>query len=322
LKMGKKNYGAILLFSAAIFLFPIFTQKQYFLSTMIFIALNAITCMGLVVLMGYSGQVSLGHAAFVGIGAYTTGILTVRLGWPISVALVMAICLNLVIAFVVGSASLRLKGYYLAMATLAFGGIVQMVLMNWTKLTGGTQGLLNIPSISILGLKINTDLRFYYLVWMITIAILWICLNMFHSRLGRAWQAIRNSEVAAEATGINIGKYKVLAFMVSALYASVSGSLFAHYMNFLDPSPYTVMASVWPVLMIVIGGRCSVWGGIVGAGILSIMHELFQKYLKDFDTLAYGCLLVVILIFMNEGLVVGLPELFKKVYRKLSNVGG
>jgi len=256
--------------------------------------------------MGYAGQVSLGHAAFFGLGAYTSGVLTVKFGFNPWVAFVAGIFVTAFIAYIIGVPSLKLKGHYLAMATLGFGSIIQIIFVQWRSLTEGSSGLVDIPGISIGGFKFNTDLKYYYLVWIFAALAILLSLNIVQSRVGRALKALNKKEIGAEAMGVNTAKYKVQIFVLSAIYASAAGSLYTHYITFLSPEGFTFLFSVLILVMAVFGGLTNIWGGVVGAVSLTILPEFLRAY-KDYDIIVYGVILVMVMMFMPNG-ILGLVE--------------
>ena len=244
---------------------PLILRSDYYLSVLVVIGLYTILVLGLNLLMGYAGQISLGHAAFFGLGAYTSGVLTATYGVHPVLAALLGLILVGCVAFVVGIPSLKLRGQYLAMATLGFGIIVYILFKEMGWLTGGPSGLRDIPRFSVLGFTFDSDLKNYYLVWGTTVFVLIVSNNIVHSRVGRALRALHTSEVAAAALGIDIQGYKLAVFIVSALFASIAGSLFAHVMNFISPSSFGFHFSIVLVTMVVVGGMASIWGSIFGS---------------------------------------------------------
>jgi branched-chain amino acid transport system permease protein len=307
---NKRDTLYVLALIGAVCVLPIFFRSNYYLSVLLTIGLNTILVLGLNLLMGYAGQLSLGHAAFYGLGAYVSGILTATYGvHPIGAAGV-AIVLVGGVALVMGIPSLKLRGQYLAMATLGFGIIVYIVLKEMGWLTGGPSGLTGIPRLSIFGFTFNSDLRKYYLVWGIAVGVLVVCNNIVRSRVGRALRAIHTSEIAAASLGIDIRGYKLVVFVISAMIASIAGSLFAHVMNFISPSSFGFNVSIVLVTMVVVGGMASIWGSIFGASVLTLL-PLSLSFFEQFDIIVYGAILMVIMIVMPEGLTRGIVDRIK-----------
>jgi branched-chain amino acid transport system permease protein len=288
-------------------LFPAVTTRfsfiHHYLDIMIFVGIFSLVNIGLSLLMGYAGQISLGQAAFFGLGAYGSGILTGNFGWSPWAALPAGMVLTGMVAAAVGVPSLKLKGHYLAMATLGFGVIVFIVFNEEVALTGGPSGLADIPGISIGKWPIDTPVKYYYFVWVIVLAVLLVSLNIIHSRVGRALRSIHGSEKAANAMGVPTSLYKTRIFVLSAVYASLAGSLYTHYMTFLSPSSFDLFWSIKFLMMVVIGGMGSIWGAMLGTCLLSYLSNEWLHMFQDFDVLVYGLILLVIIMFLPKGLV-------------------
>ena len=301
---------------------PLCIHNNYYLSVLAFIAINTILAVGLNLLMGYAGQVSLGHAAFFGMGAYTSAILTTQYHCSPWLALLAGLVVTCTIALLVGIPCLRLSGHYLAMATLGFGWIVYIVLVHWTSLTGGTSGIEQIPSLSIGSLVFADDVSRLYLTWTAAILLLAVSANIVNSRVGRALRALHSGEMAAAALGVNPARYKIQVFVLSAAYASIAGSLYAHTVNFISPSTFGFVFSVELVVMVVIGGMASVWGAPIGAGAITLLAEWLRGLgesvpaCKEFDVIAHGAILVLVMIFMPTGLTCGVRDWFEKWRRR------
>jgi branched-chain amino acid transport system permease protein len=309
----KKGIGAYLLL---ILLFPILLSGEYFRSVGIIAGLHAIVAIGLCLVMGYAGQISIGQAAFWGIGSYTSAILTTTYGAPIGLGLVAAAVVPGIFAFVLARAIAGLNGYYLAMATLAFGYIVQIGITEWDSVTGGANGIISIPSIDWVD---NSELGMYYLVWGVVTLILIFSLNLVQSRVGRAYRAIHKSEVAASSMGIDVRKFKLSAFVLSGMFAGISGGLYAHYMGMLDPQPFGLNESILFITMVVVGGMTSIWGALIGtiliegiSEVLVALSHVIPGLRGDLDTIVFGAILIAIVTIMPEGLV---PR-FRKLYLK------
>ena len=301
---------------------PLFIQNKYHLFVLTMIAIYTILAVGLNLLMGYAGQVSLGHAAFFGLGAYCSAILTVNYHLSPWLAMPLGMLFTGGVAFLIGIPCLRLTGHYLAMATLGFGWIVYIVLVQWTAVTQGTSGIEGIPNLTIGPLVFNTDVMRFYLTWTATILVLAVCANVVNSRMGRALRALHSSESAAAALGVNVAQHKVKVFVLSAMLASLAGSLYAHVVNFISPSSFGFIASVEMVVMVVIGGMASVWGALVGASTITLLVELLRSVgekspaFKEFDIIAHGAILILVMIFMPAGLVAGIRDLILRAMRR------
>jgi branched-chain amino acid transport system permease protein len=277
--------------------------------------------MGLSLFMGYCGQISLGQAGFYALGAYGSGILTARFGfqpWP---ALAVAMVACVLLALGVGLPTLRLKGHYLAMATLGFGVIIYVVAdADPFGLTGGPSGFPDkvIPKLSLFGLVLDDELRWYYFVWGTVLVFLVLLLNLVNSRVGRALRSIHGGETAAKAMGVNVAKYKTQAFLLSAAMASVAGSFYAHYVRFVNPEPFNLELSIHLVVMVVIGGVTNLWGAIAGTVLLTVLTEGFRTFFKEYRLLFDGLILVVIMLLFAEGLFLGVAKRVTSLSRAIS----
>ncbi len=299
-------YGALLaLLAVAPWLYP-----EYWLAQLTFVLIYAIVGLGLMLLSGFTGQFSLGHAAFLGVGAYTQAVLT-NAGMPFTLALICSATLSAAVGVVVGLPALRVKGIYLGMATLAFGFIVEEVFARWESMTGGNAGLqLSVPT--VFGYKIDTGESFYYLCLVITVLATLAILNLLRSSTGRAFVAIRDSEISAQSMGINLARYKTLSFALSAALAGVGGALYAHKLRFISPDQFNILQSIDLLLMVVIGGLGSVHGAFLGAIFLITMPQaisMLKDYLPDvigqapgLQSFVYGALLVGFVMFEPMGL--------------------
>jgi branched-chain amino acid transport system permease protein len=281
---------------------------------MIFAGIYCLITIGLSLLMGYAGQISLGHAAFFGIGAYVSGILSVRFGINPWLCMVCGMLAAAVVAVAVGAPSLRLRGYYLAMATLAFGIIVNIIFREEIEWTGGPDGLVGIPAISLMGFEFDTIKTYYYLVWAVVLVAFLFAVRLIQSPAGRALRAIHASEAASSAMGINISKYKIIVFVYSAVLASVAGSLYAHYMNFINPSTFDLFFSIKLIIMIALGGMHSIWGALVGTILITFMSLEWLRYFQEYEIIVYGVILIVVIIFLPYGLI-GLPNVLRDKFR-------
>lgn len=293
--------------------------SRHLLSMAILIGLYTIVTVGLNLLMGYGGQISLAQAAFYGIGAYSSGVLTVKYGLSPWVALAVGLLLAGLVAYVVGIPTLKLREQYLALATAGIGIVVYILFVEAPALTGGPSGLAGIPSLAIGSFTLGTDFRFYYVVLFFAAAAIFMAESIIGSRHGRALRAIHTSEVAAEAMGVDTASLKLSVFVLSALYASLAGSLYAHYVTFVSPALFSYAESIHFAMMAVIGGAASVWGGLFGAVFMTALTEVLRKVLPlvipdaggDVETLFFGVLLVVMMIFLPEGLLPGLARRLK-----------
>ncbi|NWF53576.1 MAG: branched-chain amino acid ABC transporter permease, partial [Syntrophaceae bacterium] len=210
--------------------------------------------------------------------------------------------------------TLRLKGHYMAVATLGFGEIVFILFNELSFLTGGPSGLSGIPALSFAGLPLEGT-SYLYLVWALVILFLLFSLNVINSRVGRALRAVHGSELAAGTMGVDAARYKVQVFVLSAVYASLGGSLYAHFISFISPSSFSLMFSILLLMMVVVGGTETIWGALLGAAVLTLLPE-YLRGLEDFEVLAYGAILMAVLLFMPKGILEGLHRLGAKAVRR------
>ncbi len=309
--MGRKNILSLLILAGVILALPLGLGNSYYLNVLVFVGIYSLITIGLSLLMGYTGQISLGHAAFFGLGAYTSGVLSTKFGVSPWLALLAAIFVTGGIAFLIAAPALKLKGHYLAMATLAFGYIVFIVFNQASSLTGGPSGFGQIPRFRLGNFLLRSDVHYYYLVWTLVIVVLLVSLNIIHSRVGRALRSIHEGELTANIMGVNTAKYKIQVFVLSAVYASLAGSLYAHFITFLNPTPFGFHFSIVFVAMVAVGGMASVWGAMIGAALLTILPEYLRAF-HDYDILIYGSILLLIMMFLPQGLFAGILSLIKK----------
>jgi branched-chain amino acid transport system permease protein len=298
-----------LLLVAVIMLIPLGIHEGYLLNVLVFVGIHTMLALALNLLLGYAGQISLGHAGFFGLGAYISGILSATHGVNPWLAMLIAASIVTLIAFLVGFPILKLKGHYLAMATLGLGIIIYIVFNEAVDQTGGPSGLSGIPNLSLAGITFDSDLKNYYLIWTMTLISMGLALNLVHSRIGRALRAIHDSEVAARVMGVNARLLKVQIFALSAGLSAVAGSLYAHTMTFVAPASFGFNFSVELVTMVIIGGLASIYGSLLGAALLTVLPELLRAF-QDYDIIIYGLLLVVMTMYLPGGLVKGIPQLF------------
>jgi len=314
---------ALIAFGVVLLAAPLLVRQPYHQSILVFIGINALAATGLNLLMGYAGQVSLGHAAFLGIGGYASAVLTVNHGANPWLAMIAGIALTCLVAWIIGIPTLRLHGHYLAIATLGFGMIVYVVFVEWRGLTGGQSGIPGVPELSIAGVSLDTHVRFYYLVWACVYLATIASANIASSRPGRALRAISSSELAAQTAGINTARYKLQVFVLSAGLASLAGSMFVHYINFANPEPFNFSYSIELVVMAVLGGLGNIWGPAVGAGVITTLGQVLQpmgkllgdllgRTVSDLDVPAFGLILVLILIFLPRGVTTSLSALAQR----------
>ncbi|MCC6193040.1 MAG: branched-chain amino acid ABC transporter permease [Burkholderiales bacterium] len=298
--------GGLAALAVVIVLLPAVLANDYFYEVAILVAMNAIVCVGLNLLIGYAGQISLGHAAFFALGAYGTGILAARYGWPVWASIPASIAVVGVIALVVGRPTLRLKGHYLAMATLGLGVIVSIVLVTEDRITGGPDGMA-VPPLALFGWVVKGERTWYWIAGGALLAAVWLAQNLVASPVGRALRALHGSEVAAETSGIDSARYKLVVFVVSALFAATAGALTAHYGGFITPARASFMHSVELVIMVVFGGMASTFGAVVGAAVLTTLPQ-FLTVMKDYEMMTFGAVLMVTMALFPRGVVPTLAQ--------------
>ena len=304
-----------------LFIFPIFSPglsqllNSNLTNLLVFIYIYIIGAHGLNLLTGFTGQISLGHGAFMGVGAYTAGILASRYNLPFYVTLPCAGVMTAMVGMIFGLPSLRLKGLYLAIATMAAQFILNYAMRNWSSLTGGSAGLF-VPFASIGGFEFNSDSRFYYLALVLAILFTIITANLTRTRPGRAFVAIRDRYLAAEVIGVNLFKYRIMSFGISSFYAGIAGGLWAYYITIISDEHFTIWLSIQFLAMCIIGGLGHVKGGIFGAIFMVLLPELlripaealtgvFPNLFQIFGTLqegVFGLIIILFLIFEPDGL--------------------
>jgi branched-chain amino acid transport system permease protein len=309
--LGKRENLFLIILALLIILIPLLVKNKYYFIVMNVAGLNTIVVVGLNLLIGFAGQISLGHAAFYGIGAYVSAILTTTYHFPPWAAMAIAMLVTEVIAYLVGYPSLKLRGHYLVMATLGFGIIINIFMVELDKITGGPSGFPGIPNLSIGKLVFNNDFKNFYLIWTFAFSSILVSLNLVNSRVGRALRAIHGSEVAANTLGVDTDKYKTKVFVLSAMFASLAGSLYAHYMTFISPRSFDFYYSIQVVTMVIVGGMGSIWGAFFGAGLLTVLSEILHVAEK-YNIIVYGTLLTLVLVFLPEGFLVGLYNFYQR----------
>lgn len=301
---------AVSVLAALLLVTPLVVSNPYNLGILNLIGLYVIVVLGLNLFIGYAGQISLGHAAFFGLGAYGSAVLTATCNFPAWPAMALTAAVLAVVALALGVPTLRLSGHYLAMATLGFNYVVHSVFVQWDQVTGGPSGLSGIPPLSLFGLAFDTDTKFHYLVWTAALLALTLCLNLVRSGVGRGLAALAQDEVAAATMGVNVRRAKVQVFVLSAVCASVAGSLYAHYFGYVNPHAFSIFKSLDLVIMVVVGGMGSIWGTLFGVGLITILPHLLD-FFETYMDIIHGVILVVILLFLPQGFITGLVDLVK-----------
>jgi len=297
-------------FFGALMLAPLLIPNNYYLTILILGCLHAMNAVGLCLLVGHAGQISLGHAGFYGLGAYTSAYLSTTVGLSVGLSMLSGVALTVVVSVLVGLPSLKLKGHYLAMATLGFGIILSILFNETVDITGGPSGFVGIPRLSLFGWELRRDVTLYRLVAVVLCLFVWLSFNLLHSRVGRALRALHTSERAAEAMGVDIARYKLLVFVVSAAFSAVAGVLYAHYLTFIAPSSFGFMFSVEMIVMVVLGGMVSVPGAIVGAFFVTVLPEFLRAF-ENIEVLLFGAILVLCMMFLPDGMAGGWNRIWR-----------
>ncbi len=301
--------------------------------TLVRVGILTIVVVGLNLLMGHAGQISLGQAGFYAIGAYVSAIMTTRAvnrginvffpgavpqdwwWWP-WLMILAGMVITGTIAYLIGKPILRLKGHYLAMGTLGVGLIIYILFREGSTFTGAFDGIASVPRLAIGSFEIWPRERYYFLVWAVALTVMWLSLNLVNSRVGRALRAIEGSELAAQTMGVDIEKFKLQVFVLSTVFASIAGSLYAHYQTLVNPAPFGFVGSLDLVIMAALGGLASIWGAPFGVAIIFVIKEVLRTRLHDFlhgaggehEIIVFGALLVLIMIFMPKGLSYGVTR--------------
>jgi len=325
----RRERAGFALLAVGVAALPLLVSTAYALTLLNIIGLYAIVTLGLI-LLGCSGQVSLGQAAFYGLGAYASALLSRGLGWSPWLTIPAATAAVAAVAYAVGLPALRLAGHFFVLATLGFGIIVNVLMVQLVSVTGGGNGLRDVPALQIAGIRMATDRQFYYLIWALALGTLLLARNITSHRTGRALRAILGSEVAAAALGVEVSRYKMQVFVASAAYAALAGAVYAHYIRFISPSPFALYASLFFLIMAVVGGLTNIWGGLFGAAAVTALDQViraqvprvFPRVGGEYQTALYGVLLVVIMIFFPRGLVRGAIDLRRAPAHPLPAPGG
>lgn len=310
MKLLSAHFRSLLLLAAVLCLLPSALSNSYQYDVVIRIAMNAMLVIGLNLLIGYTGQISLGHAGFFGIGAYASGILTTQFNWQPLLAMLAGAAAVGVLSFVIARPVLKLKGHYLAMATLGLGIIISIVITNESAYTGGPDGIA-VGALSVFGFEVVGEKLWYAIAAVGLVATAWLALNLVDSPSGRALQAIHGSEIAAQVAGVNTTRVKVRIFVVSAVIASLVGSLNAHYVGFVTPGLAGFFHSIELVTMVVVGGMASVMGSVIGAAILTMLPQVLSTF-EGWETMIFGAILMATMIFLPKGIVPTLAARFRK----------
>ena len=298
-------------------LFPLMGFKAYYLHIAVLSLLNILLALGLNLIAGYAGQLSLAQAAFFGIGAYTSALLMLNAHWSFWLAAPAGALVAGIVAVAIGMPTLRLKGPYFVIATLGFGEIIRLILLNWESVTRGPNGLPGIPapdpiSLGFATLTFETRTESYYLILVVLFGVLFLYYNLVHSRIGRALRAIRNDYIAAQVMGIHIAFYKILAFGTGAMISGLTGALYAGYIRFVSPDTFTIGESINILIMMVIGGMGTISGPIVGAVFITYLLETMRVF-AEYRLVIYGLLMFFVILYMPQGVAGMIGNLWRRL---------
>lgn len=302
MKKNKYKYLTYAILIVLLFLVPMVVKNSYYRMLFDQTLINIIVVVGLNFITGLTGQMNLGMAGILGAGAYTSALLTTHCHISPWIALIAAIAMGLLIGIILGWPSLRIKGIYLALTTIGFGEIVRLLLANMAGITGGTHGVMNIPNYNFFGISIGNEKEFYYFLFAATIILVFAALRIIHSKWGRVFKAIRDNDQAVETCGINVARIKIIAFILSTIYASIADALYAHLMGYINPADFGFDLSVKYLMMMMLGGIGSVPGNILGAIVITTLPE-YLRFLKDYYWLIFSVIILVIVIILPHGLI-------------------
>lgn len=307
---NKKAYLSLLTIGVAAIL-PMFISNNYHLNLMIQVLINIIIVVGLNFITGLTGQMNLGTAGIFSMGAYTSSLLATKLGINPWICLIAAIFMGVLIGFGLGYPSLRVSGVYLALTTIGFSEIVRILMTNLTDLTGGALGVTGIPAFSIFGHAFQNNKEVYYLYLVIAIFLIYNAYRIVNSKWGRSFLAVKDNPDAVEAGGVNIATIKIMAFTLASIYTTIAGSMYSHYIGFINPSAYNLEYSINYVVMLVIGGIGSVPGNILGAILVTLVPE-FLRFMENYYWLVFSIITLLFVIFLPNGMI----SLFRTKHKK------
>ncbi len=310
---NKKIFFLVIL--VLILTLPIFVSNLYYLHIINLVGIYTLVTIGLNILSGYTGQTSMGQAGFFAVGTYVTSLMMMNFDLPFFVALVIGVVITSIFGLIISIPAMKLTGPYLVLATVGFGEIVRLVLLNWTPVTRGAAGLTGIPFPEIFALQIKTEKQFYYFIIFFVVLGLYIATRIAKSKIGRTFSAIREDDLAAEAMGVNVTRYKIIAFVISAMFAGLAGGLFGTFSGVTSPDSFTFDDSISFLCMSVVGGNKTIIGAVVGAFVLTGLSEALRVF-QGTRLIIYGLILIFTVIYMPNGLVGILEKLRNKNLRK------
>ena len=311
--LGSRSTIAGVIFVLAVALYPLLWSDSYHVGIGIAAGTLAISAVGMVLLIGFAEQLAIGQPAFSMIGGYANALLCVNYGWDPFVAMVLGAATSMAVAYVIAAPILKLRGFALAMATLALQ-LMLIVFANEVGFTGGPMGVTGLSKFAVFGLEMTEDRTFFYFIWLVVLVAVWIGLNIDRSRIGRALRAIAASETAAGSVGIDVTRYKVQMFVISAGMASVSGSLLVHYLRAMDPTVFGFAYGLNLITGVIIGGLSSIWGGVLGAAVIVGVRELLRNLdIPLWESVIMGALTVIVLIGFPRGIAGFIGNLYGRL---------
>ncbi len=306
----------IILLSIILIILPFTLSNEFYYEIAILSMLNAMICIGLNLLMGYAGQVSLGHGAFAGMGGYISAILATNYELNPLLAIFISIVIMGIFAFIISKPILKLHGHYLAMATLGVGIIINIILNNEADLTGGTDGM-SVESFTVFGFGFENSFQWYIFIAILLVLTIWAFQNLIDSPFGRVLRSLHDSEKAASCVGINVANYKSYVFVISVVTATIAGSLYAFFSGFISPVEAGFNHSIELVVMVVLGGLGRLYGAVIGAVILTVIPQLLTAF-EEYETMVLGAIIISIMIFMPKG-VASVYDFIKEKFNVRSN---
>jgi branched-chain amino acid transport system permease protein len=305
-----RSRGSVIAIAALVLLLPLILPSTFYYRLAVLVFIYGLAVVGLNLLMGFAGQVSLGHAGFFGIGAYAVAVAPTHWGVPSWLALMGGVAASGLLAFAIGRPILRLKGHYLAIATLGMGLLIAMVFTNEARLTGGPDGM-PVPRLELFGWRARGPVTWYWISGVTLTLAAWLAANLIDSPSGRALRAIHDSETAASVLGIAVARYKLVVFVVSAIYAALAGAYLALFDGLVTPAVAGFLRSIEFVTMAVLGGLGSLLGSLVGAAILTLLPQVLTVF-HDYEHVVLGAVMVVVMIFMRAGIVPSLATMMRR----------
>lgn len=303
----------LILFSFAI---PFLNVGSYNLHLITYSLVWVILAQGLNIIQGFTGYVSIAQAAFFGIGAYSSAIMSVNLGLSVWLTIPLAIVISGIFGILIGYPALRTQGHYFAIVTMSFCMVIWVLMMSWVSFTGGEEGIANIPSpSSIFGIDFSLKENYYYIILVAVLLTILFVYRLIHSRVGRAFITIRENEELAQAVGISLLKYKVLSFTISAMLGGLAGALYVHYTHFVNPTPFTVDYSLNAILAVILGGSGTITGPIIGAFVMIFLPE-YLRIADEYRLIIYALLLILIMFYMPKGIINLIKISFQKIFAR------